>query len=136
MDNRLRNLKSSMKNTLFSDLRFTEKHKNEVKNTVARLNLKSEDELVIDILHLLVQERTGFELTQRMRARGINNFEKNEGQLYMLLHKLEQKGYLQTFWQGEEEKYYHVTNKGNKLLSLTEKKSSANKSIFKELWEG
>jgi len=135
MDERLRNLKRSMKKTMFSDLNFTEKHKNQVRDKIARLNIKSEEELVLDILHLLNQKQTGFELTQWMRARGIHNYENNEGQLYMLLHQLEQKGYLQTNWH-EDEKYYLVTNKGNKLLSLADKRRMSTKSIFKELWEG
>jgi hypothetical protein len=136
MDERLRNLKKSLNKTVFSDLTFTENHKDQIKSKMARINVKSEEEIIIAILHLLTHEKTGFELNKSIRARGIQNYENNEGQLYMVLHRLEQKGYLQTDWKETDEKYYRVTNKGNKLLSLADKKSMSTKSIFKEILEG
>jgi DNA-binding PadR family transcriptional regulator len=136
IDDRLRNLKKSLNKTVFSDLTFTENHKDQIKSKLARINVKSEEEIIIAILHLLTHEKTGFELNKGIRARGIQDFENNEGQLYMVLHRLEQKGYLQTDWKETDEKYYRVTNKGNKLLALADKKSMSTKSIFKEILEG
>jgi DNA-binding PadR family transcriptional regulator len=136
MDERLRNLRKSMKKTVFTGLNFTESHKEQVKRRIASLNVKSEEEMIVAILHILSQEKTGFELTQSVRARGIQNFENHEGQLYMLLHRLEQKGYLQSQWKESEEKYYRVTNKGTRALALVDKKSSSSRSILKEIWEG
>jgi DNA-binding PadR family transcriptional regulator len=136
IDDRLRNLKKSIKKSVFSDLTFTEEHKEQIKGKISVMNVKSEEEIIIAVLHLLSQEKTGFELNKMIRARGIQNYENNEGQLYMFLHRLEQKGYVETNWKEHEEKYYRITNKGNKLLSLAEKKSKSTISIFKEILEG
>ncbi|MGM0903952.1 MAG: PadR family transcriptional regulator [Bacillota bacterium] len=136
VDDRLRNLKRSIKRTVFSDLTFTEKHKEQIKSKITRMNVKTEEEIIVAVLHLLTQEKTGFELNKSIRARGIQNYENNEGNLYMFLHRLEQKGYLQSDWKENDEKYYSVTNKGTKLLSLADKKSTNAKTIFKEILEG
>lgn len=136
MEDRLRKLKKSMTETVFNGLTFTELHKNKVKNKAAKLNLKSDDELVLVILQLLTQEKTGFQLNQSIRARGIENFDHNEGKLYMVLHRLEQKGYLQACWEEADKKYYQVTDKGSKLLTLAEKKRMSTKSILKGILEG
>lgn len=134
MDNMLRNLKSSMKKTVFSGLTFTENHKNQIKNKISKM--KSDEEIVLAILQLLTEERTGYELNQKIRARGIQNFENHEGQLYMFLHRLEHKGFVQSFWTENEEKYYSLSNKGCKLIKHADKKSTQTKSILKELLEG
>lgn len=135
MDERLINLKKSLNKTVFSDLTFTKNHKDQIKRKMARINVKSE-EIIIAILHLLTREKTGFELNKSIRARGIQNYENNEGQLYMVLHRLEQKGYLQSAWRENKEKHYRVTNKGTKLLDLADKKSTSTKSFLKEILEG
>jgi DNA-binding PadR family transcriptional regulator len=136
MEDRLRNLKRSMKQTVFSGLTFTEVHKNKVKNKLSTLNLKSEADVVLAILQLLTQEKTGFELNQSIRARGIQNFENNEGKLYMFLHMLEQKGYLKTFWNEEGGKLYQVNNKGTKLLNQVDNQVKNTRSILKGILEG
>jgi len=136
MEDRLRKLKKSMTETVFNGLTFTELHKNNVKNKAAKLNLKSDDELILVILQLLTQEKTGFRLNQNIRARGIENFDNNEGKLYMVLHRLEQKGYLQACWKEDDNKYYQVTDKGSKLLTLAEKKRMSTKAILKGILEG
>ena len=90
----------------------------------------------IAVLHLLLHEKTGFELNKHLRARGIENFEDNEGYLYMLLHRLEHAHYLQTDWKENDEKYYTLTDKGKKLVSLSDKKRLKSLSVLKGLMEG
>lgn len=136
MDDRLRNLKSSMKRTIFNGLAFSNDHKKQIKNKISNMNIKSEEEVLIAVLHLLIQEKTGFELNKSIQARGIHNFENNEGCLYMLLHRLEQAGYLRTDWKASDEKYYCLTDKGKKLLSAADKKRTNTRSVLKEIMEG
>lgn len=136
MDDRLRKLKRSMKRTIFNELIFTNDHKEGVKSKISSMKLLSDDEVLAAVLHLLIHEKTGFELTKSLRARGVQNFEDNEGYLYMLLHRLEQAQYLQTSWKECEEKYYSLTDKGKRLLSLSDRKQTRSLSILKHLMEG
>jgi DNA-binding PadR family transcriptional regulator len=135
MEQRLKKLKKAMENTIFQDLSFTDKHREEVKAKARNLQLKSEEDVILAVLQLLVCEKTGFELNRSIIARGISNFEKNEGFLYALLHRLERKNYLQSSWQ-ESRKYYQLNDRGRKLLEQSEKKSAGRRTALKELWEG
>lgn len=136
MDDRLKKLKRSMKRTIFNELIFTNDQKEVVKSKISSMKLLSDDEVLAAVLHLLIHEKTGFELTKSLRARGVENFEDNEGYLYMLLHRLEQAQFLQTSWKEREEKYYSLTDKGKKLLSLSDRKQTRSLSVLKHLMEG
>jgi DNA-binding PadR family transcriptional regulator len=136
MDDRLRKLKKSMKRTIFNDLTFTNDHKEQIKSKISTMKIKSDDEILIAVLHLLIHEKTGFELNKCLRARGIENFEDNEGYLYMLLHRLEHAHYLQTVWKENDEKYYALTDKGKKLVAQSNKKQFKSLSVVKGLMEG
>lgn len=136
MDEELKNLKRAMKNNLFNDLKFTDEHKNNIRQQIKKLHTASDEEILLAILQLLVKEKTGFELTRLVRARGIDRFEKEEGLLYMLLHRFEQKGYLQSYWAEADIKYYQLTNKGRKLLAKAENKEYRGKTVLHELLEG
>jgi DNA-binding PadR family transcriptional regulator len=135
MEERLKRLKKAMENTVFQDLSFTDKTREEVKAKARSLQIKSDEDVILAVLQLLVYEKTGFDLTRSIIARGISNFEKNEGFLYALLHRLERKNYLQSSWQ-ESRKYYQLNDRGRKLLEQSEKKSAGRRTAFKELWEG
>ncbi|MGG1674811.1 PadR family transcriptional regulator [Neobacillus sp. NRS-1170] len=135
MENRLRNIKKVMDRTAFSELNFSEEHR---KNILEKINRQDESEetILLAVMQLLAQDRTGFELTKLLRGRGIQKFEENEGFLYTLLHRLEQTGYLQSSWSLETEaKYYQLTDKGRKALRKAEKKQSKKQFVLKELLE-
>lgn len=136
MEEQLKNLKKAMKKNLFNDLEFTDVQKNNVRQQIKKLPTTSDEEILLAILQLLVKEKTGFELSRLVRARGIERFEKEEGLLYMLLHRTEQKGYLQSYWAEGDIKYYQLTNKGKKLLAKAEKKEYNGKTVLHELLEG
>ena len=120
MDDRLKGLKKSMNNTTFSQLNFTEQLRKGVRDRISKSN-ESEEDILLAVMQLLVQEKTGYELVNFLRGRGIRKFEDNEGSLYALLHKLEQDGSLQSGWNESTIKYYQLNNKGRKLLRKTEK---------------
>jgi DNA-binding PadR family transcriptional regulator len=96
----------------------------------------SDDEILLAILQLLVQEKTGHELTGLLRGRGIQKYENNEGFLYTLLHRLEQSGCIETNWDESGAKYYMLKDKGRKLLYKAEQKRTKRRIVFKELFEG
>jgi predicted transcriptional regulator len=136
LNNRLRNLKGVMKKTVFQQIDFTEEDKMQVKNKIRSLNYKTEDEIIISLLQLLVHEKTGYELNKLIRARGIERFENHEGGLYMILHRLEQKGYLHSNWSNLGEKYYKISDKGSKLLNMADQKKFSLGSVLKGILEG
>lgn len=136
MDEQLKNIKRAMKNNLFNDLTFTDEHKNNVRQQIKKLQPATDDEVLLAILQLLVKEKTGFELSRLIRARGIERFEKEEGLLYMFLHRFEQKGYLESYWAEADIKYYQLTKKGRKLLAKAENKEYRGKIVLHELLEG
>jgi DNA-binding PadR family transcriptional regulator len=136
MDDQLKNLKRAMKNNLFNDLQFTDEQKNIVRKQIRKLQPASDDDILLAILQLLVKEKTGFELSRLIRARGIERFEKEEGLLYMFLHRFEQKGHIQSNWAETDIKYYQLTKKGRKLLAKAENIDNRGKTILRELLEG
>ncbi|WP_409296303.1 PadR family transcriptional regulator [Peribacillus sp. SCS-26] len=136
MNDRLNSIKKAMKKTVFNNLTFTSEHKRLVHNRINSKNIKSDAELLIAVLQLLTQEKTGYELNQKIRARGIQNFDNDEGSLYMLLHRLEQKGCLEAHWKETNEKYYVLADKGSKLLRKALKESAAVQPALRELMEG
>ncbi|MGG3468719.1 PadR family transcriptional regulator [Neobacillus pocheonensis] len=135
MDKRLRNLKKSMDRTAFSELHFSEQHRKTIHEKINKQD-ESEETVLVAVMQLLIQDRTGFEITKLLRGRGVQKFEENEGFLYTLLHRLEQAGYLQSSWSPEvKAKYYQLTDKGRKALRKAEKKQSKKQFILNELLE-
>ncbi len=59
-----------------------------------------------------MNEKTGYELMQLLRGRGIQKFEGDEGSLYTLLHRLEQNRFIQSSWDHAGAKYYQLNDKG------------------------
>ncbi|MEH7491519.1 PadR family transcriptional regulator [Neobacillus niacini] len=135
MEDRLKNLKRVMDKRTFADLNFSDHHHNEVHKKINHQQ-ESDEEILLAVMQLLVQEKTGHELTGLLRGRGIQKFENNEGFLYTLLHRLEQSGCIKTNWDDSGAKYYWLVDKGRKLLNKAEQKRTKRRFVFKELLEG
>lgn len=62
----------------------------------------------------------GYEIIKEMDRKSNGIFEFKEGTLYPLLHGLESKGFLESYWdkgQGNRKrKYYSITSKGEKYI--------------------
>lgn len=129
MEDKLRNLKQSMKNSVFKDLAFSEKHQETIRRRTKQENVLEA------ILQLLATEKTGIELVQLLRARRITRFEEQEGMLYTMLHQLEQDSLLTSRWE-EQAKYYVLTQKGRKWLKKLEEKTRTESPFLKKLIEG
>lgn len=120
MEDQLKGLRKSMENTTFKHLSFSDQHRKQVREKINASNEKEED-ISLAILQLLSHEKTGYELSQLLRGRGIRKFEGNEGFLYTVLHRLEQNRFIQSSWDHSGAKYYQLNDKGRKMLRKAEK---------------
>ncbi len=124
-----------MNREVFAQLTFTEKHKKSIREKIKQ-ETHSEEEILLAMMQLLVQEKTGYELVSLLQSRGILNFKENEGSLYIILHRLELKGVLTSNWQEDGAKFYQLNQKGRKLLKKVEEQPLSNHISFKEILEG
>ncbi|WDL86468.1 PadR family transcriptional regulator [Priestia aryabhattai] len=135
MDKRLKNLRKTMNREVFAQLKFTENHKKRIREKIKQ-ETHSDEEILIAMMQLLVQEKTGYELVGLLQNRGILNFKENEGSLYVILHRLELKNLLMSSWQEDGAKFYQLNQKGRKLLKKVEEQPLSNHISFKEILEG
>ncbi|AGE76770.1 TPA: PadR family transcriptional regulator [Bacillus thuringiensis] len=132
MEDQLKGLRKSMENTTFKHLSFSDQHRKQVREKINASNEKEED-ISLAILQLLSNEKTGYELSQLLRGRGIRKFEGNEGFLYTVLHRLEQNRLIQSSWDHAGAKYYQLNDKGRKMLRKAEKNATKVQFILKGL---
>lgn len=63
----------------------------------------------------------GYQMIEELRRRSDSTFELKAGTLYPLLHSLEQKGFLESYEQAEQQprprRYYHLTQSGRRQLA-------------------
>lgn len=80
------------------------------------------------VLSLLENENMyGYQMIKEMQERSDYLFELKEGTLYPILHSLEQKDLISSYWDettAKKRKYYSITSKGKKQLK--EKKEEWN----------
>ncbi|WP_227395980.1 PadR family transcriptional regulator [Jeotgalibacillus aurantiacus] len=132
MEDRLKKLRHSMNQTTFKHLNFSDQHRKQVHQKISQSSEREED-LLLAVLQLLSSEKTGFELSQLLRGRGVQRFDGNEGSLYTMLHRLEQKQLIQSGWDQEGAKYYQLNDRGRKILRKAEKPSAKTSFDLKEL---
>ncbi|MCD8509719.1 MAG: PadR family transcriptional regulator [Bacillus sp. (in: Bacteria)] len=137
MSDPLNKLKGAMKNAMFKDLSFSEERKDAVREGMRGGNLTKsplhfwKEETIYAVLESIKQAewQTGFAISTHLFQKNEYSFSKKEGQLYSLLHELENRGIIQSMWKevkGEEQKFYSLTVKGKKqLASATKERSSA-----------
>ena len=93
---------------------------------VSRELLKGSTNLLV--LSLLEHENMyGYQMIKKLSERSQNVFELQEGTLYPILHSLEEKDYIASYWDetgAKKRKYYSITKKGKK--HLTERKEEWN----------
>lgn len=126
MEERLRNLKKSR---VSKHLEFTDQYRRNIYKAIEREKDKEAD-VSLAILQLLSQRKTGYDLLQLLIGRGIKKFQQNEGELYLLLHDLEQKEYILSEWK-DNQKYYCLNQKGKRLLKKVEKSSKRMGDLLK-----
>ncbi len=66
------------------------------------------------------QPMYGYQIIKELKKRSQGYFKFREGTLYPALHRLEKTGLIMGTWQllpnGRQRRYYHITDKGNRLL--------------------
>jgi len=65
------------------------------------------------------QNMYGYQMIKSLREKSQNVFEFKEGTLYPILHGLEEKRYISSYWDEtgvKKRKYYSITNEGKKHL--------------------
>lgn len=120
MEERLQKLRKSMEKSTFKQVSFSDRVRERVKKEI-HAPVEKDNDVILAILQLLHHEKTGFELTGFLRARGVKRFEDQEGLLYTVLHRLEQNRLIQSAWNQEGAKFYQVSDKGRKVVRKAEK---------------
>ena len=115
MEKRLKGLKNAMTKTYMRNLNFSESMKKSIHESIVKESVSDQD-MFINLLQLLAKERTGFELTRLLMARGIRKYEDEEGSIYAVLHEQEQAGIITATWEQSGEKLYQLTDKGRRVL--------------------
>ena len=76
----------------------------------------------IEIILLTVldkEDRYGYEIIKNIHEKSGLNVRLTAGSLYPALQRLENKGFLTSYWQGpdgDRHRYYHITDSGRKEL--------------------
>jgi PadR family transcriptional regulator, regulatory protein PadR len=96
--------------------------------------------LVLQLLN--EQNMYGYQLVKEMEKRSEQALQVKEGTLYPALHKLEEKGYIHSYWEeqpkGPKRKYYEITDDGKEVLQQKTKEwnsfvETINRVIGREL---
>ena len=73
------------------------------------------------ILNLLKNEDMyGYHMIKKLKEKSKNVFDLKEGTLYPILHSLEEKNLITSYWDETTAKYYTITEKGKKYLNEKE----------------
>ncbi|MED4456209.1 PadR family transcriptional regulator [Metabacillus fastidiosus] len=140
MNDPFTNLKSSMKKSIFKDFSFSNERKNAVKESIRMRQSQSQFnswkiETIIAILESVQHEsKDGYNISTQLFQKNERAFQKNEGQLYSLLHLLENKEILTSKWINKK-KYYSLNSKGEKYLATYKQDKSKQELSLKHLLE-
>jgi DNA-binding PadR family transcriptional regulator len=134
-DDILSNLHKSIQNSSFYRLHFSDQLRNQIHEKIRNQN-KSKKSVYIAIFQILKKKKTGYELLQLLRARGIKNFDNYEGNLYTVLHYLEKNKYLRSSWNDLGCKFYQINDKGLKILQREEKLFKRKEIVIIKQMEG
>ena len=89
--------------------------------------MRKQNELVKGNIYSLLlcllgqQPMYGYQIIKELDSKSEGYFKYKEGTLYPALHRLEKEGLLEGKWEpaagGRQRRYYHITNKGIKILA-------------------
>ena len=93
-------------------------YKGEIKMKLNKELLKGSTNMLV--LSLLEEKNMyGYEMIKELTIKSENIFEFKEGTLYPILHNLEEKNYITSYWDetgAKKRKYYTITKQGKKHL--------------------
>lgn len=93
------------------------------------------------ILNILRQgDSYGYEIYKKIIELSENKYELKEATLYTAFRRLEQGGYIVSYWgdetQGGRRKYYRITNEGKNLYEQSKKDWDFAKDVLEKLIKG
>lgn len=84
------------------------------------------------------QDMYGYQIIQRVHALSEGKIRWTANKLYPLLHNLENKGFVEAYWQpsetGPDRKYYRLTSLGHDALERTKRDWLDLNAILVKLW--
>ncbi len=91
------------------------------------------------LLSILSEEPSyGYEIVQRVKEVSDGVIEYGDGTLYPVLHKLEKKGLIESYWEvaenGRKRKYYKISSKGKQTLTSEKENWIIMNNIIAKLW--
>lgn len=105
---------------------------------VSRELLKGSTNMLI--LSLLEKENMyGYQMIKELSRKSKNVFEFQEGTLYPILHNLEEKNYITSYWDEvgtKKRKYYSITKEGKKYLKEKKEEWEAFSGGINEVFGG
>ncbi|AOR24920.2 PadR family transcriptional regulator [Clostridium taeniosporum] len=128
--------KNLIKKIIDTNLKSKEQILEDILNVVKQDEKKQDNKYDFNILVLALIKRKdmyGYLIIKEMEIKSKGIFSMNEGELYPILHSLENDKFLKSYWKLEdniEKKYYTVTKKG--LKYITTKTEEIKKFVF--LW--
>ena len=85
------------------------------------------------------KESYGYEIIQNVKKISQGEIEYGDGTLYPVLHKLEKKGLIESFWKvsesGRKRKYYKICSKGQTELQNQKENWIFINQIISKLWK-
>ena len=84
-----------------------------------KIESKKDDLNILVLLLIQRKDMYGYAVIKEMDIKSKGTFSMNEGELYPVLHSLENKRFLESYWKYEddiEKKYYRLTRKGREHL--------------------
>lgn len=79
----------------------------------------------IILAHLLEQDSYGYQINKDIMKKTNNMYELKEATLYSAFRRLEQSGYIRTYWGdesvGARRRYYSITEEGRKAYEAYKK---------------
>jgi len=83
-------------------------------------------------------EHYGYQIIQKVRESSGGDVEWADGMLYPILHKLEDKGMIESYWQmsdnGRKRKYYRICPEGREALAVERNNWSIIHVLLQNLW--
>lgn len=84
-------------------------------------------------------ESYGYEIIQNIKELSGGKIEFGEGTLYPVLHKLEKKGFIESYWKiaesGRKRKYYNISENGKKELKTEKQNWNTINQIITKIWK-
>lgn len=98
--------------------------------------LRGHTETII-LANLLSQDSYGYQINKEIMRKTDNHFELKEATLYSAFRRLEQSGYISTYWGdenvGARRRYYSITDLGKEAYNNNKKEWAETKEMIDKL---